>query len=102
MIDWLNLAENILWIIGCAVILATLSYASYEASTRHERFLIRLKQRAVQITLNIGAALFSAGLAATSQTLILTIAWVILCLIFLAQVVVLARQDSRDQQAPNP
>ncbi len=102
MIDWLNVAENAVWIIGCAVILATLSYAGYEASTCQEKLFARLKQRSIQIPLNLGAALFSTGLAATSETILLTILWIGLSVIFLAQAVILARQSSRDQKAPNP
>ncbi len=102
MIDWLNVAENALWIIGCAVILATLSYASYEASARQEKFFTRLKRRGIQIPLNLGAALFSTGLAATSESILLTILWIGLSAVFLAQAIILARLSSRDQKAPNP
>ena len=37
MIDWFNLAANSLWILGCAIALAVLSYASWQASLRREK-----------------------------------------------------------------
>jgi len=37
MIDWFNLGAKAQWVIGCAVVLATLNYASGEASLFRQR-----------------------------------------------------------------
>ena len=88
MIDWVNLAANSLWILGCAVALSTLSYASWEASLLEERFVTRLKLPAYQVALNSAGFLFSAGLAATSDTTLEIFLWLILTVVFLAQIIV--------------
>ena len=88
MINWVNLAANSLWILGCAVALATLSYASWEASVLEERFVARLKLPAYQVALNLAGFLFSAGLAATSDTTLKIILWLILTVVFLGQMIV--------------
>jgi hypothetical protein len=87
MIDWANLAANALWILGCAVALATLSYASWEASAYHEKFSLRLKRPGIQAALNLGGFLFASGLAATSDSTLEIILWLVLVVAFLAQVV---------------
>jgi hypothetical protein len=86
MINWAGLASNALWIMGCALGLATLSYASWQASVHGEKFTARLKQIPIQISLNTAGLLFSAGLAATSNTTLETILWVGLALAFAVQV----------------
>ena len=53
MIDWYNLFANALWIIALAVALATLSYASWEASLLHEKLRLRLRQAKYQIALDL-------------------------------------------------
>jgi hypothetical protein len=75
MIDWLNLIFNALWLAGCALALATLSIANWDARERGLRLRDRLKQPRVQAALTIAAVLFGAGMAATSQTLLERIAW---------------------------
>ena len=87
MIDWYNLATNSLWILGCAVALATLSYASWEASIKKEKFTTRLKKPSYQIALSLAGFLFSAGLAGTSDSTLEVILWSILGLAFLVQLV---------------
>lgn len=89
MIDWSGLASNALWILGCAIGLATLSYASWQASVYGEKFTARLKQVPIQISLNIAGLLFSAGLAATSDATLETILWIGLAVAFAVQVILL-------------
>jgi hypothetical protein len=89
MIDWGNLASNALWIVGLAVGLATLSYASWQASLHNEKFRQRLKHIPIQIALNLAGLLFSAGLAATSDTTLEIALWSVLALAFVAQVIFL-------------
>lgn len=87
MIDWANLAANALWILGCATALATLSYASWEASVLSDNFINRLKLHSYQIALNLAGFLFSAGLAWTSDTTLEIVLWSILTVAFFAQMV---------------
>jgi hypothetical protein len=85
MINWANLAANSLWILGCAVALATISYASWEASVLEERFINMLKLSSYQLALNLAGLLFSAGLATTSDTTLEIILWTILAVAFFIQ-----------------
>lgn len=87
MIDWANLAANALWIVGCAIALATISYASWEASEVKDKFIDRLKKNSYQIALNLAGFLFSAGLAWTSDTTLEIVLWAILTVAFFAQMV---------------
>jgi mannose/fructose/N-acetylgalactosamine-specific phosphotransferase system component IIC len=86
MIDWYNLLTNALWISGVAIILATLSYSSWLASTKKEKFiqLINLSHP-IQIMLNIGGLLCSLGLAATTEILWQRILWIFLIIGFFVQ-----------------
>ena len=87
MIDWYNLAANSLWILGCAVALATLSYASWEASLLKEKFTTRVKRPSYQMALSLAGFLFCAGLAGTSDSTLEILLWSILALAFLVQMV---------------
>jgi hypothetical protein len=87
MIDWGNLAANALWILGCALALGTLSFASWEASLYKEKITTRLRRPALQFALNLAGLLFCLGLAATEKRLIVTILWLVLGVLFLAQLV---------------
>jgi hypothetical protein len=78
MIDWFNVAGNALWILGCAIALAALSYASWEASLSGEKFLTRLRRPAVLASLYLAGLLFSLGLAATSGRSLETVLWLAL------------------------
>lgn len=82
MIDWKNLAANALWILGCAIALATMSYASWEASQYHEKMGARLKRPAYQACLNLAGLLFCLGLAATSGVLLQRAIWLVLAAAF--------------------
>jgi presenilin-like A22 family membrane protease len=88
MIDWINLASNALWIVGLALALATFSYASWEASLRHQKLRERLRLPAVQFPLDLAGVLFCAGLAATSGRLYEVVLWVILGIAFAVQAVI--------------
>ena len=86
MIDWFNLFANALWIIALAVAVATLSYASWEASMLHEKMRLRLRQTKYQIALDVAGVLGCAGLAATSNRTWEIVLWAILGVLFAAQV----------------
>lgn len=87
MIDWGNLAANALWILGCALALGSFSFASWEASLYKEKITARLRRPALQFALNLAGLLFCLGLAATETRLIVTILWLVLGVLFLAQLV---------------
>ncbi len=88
MINWGNLAANAAWIVGCAIALAALSYASYEAAESGEKFSVRLQQRGDQIVLGLAGLLFCLGLAATSGNNLLAIVWLALAVTFLTMGVI--------------
>lgn len=100
MINWTNLAANAVWILGCAVILATLSYASWEASTLRERIGARLGRPSYQVAINLGVFLFTMGLAATADGWFARIVWIILALLSLFFVIQAARQAKREPKIP--
>lgn len=82
MIDWIGVGSNVLWILGCAIGLATLSYASWEASVYEEKFTARLMRPPILGSLYLAGLLFSLGLAATSDSTIEKILWLILAIAF--------------------
>jgi hypothetical protein len=84
MIDWINLGTNALWILGCILILATVSYTSWQSAIKHERFLQQLKQPPNMFTLHLGGVLFCLGLASTSDTWLRAVIWIALALAFAA------------------
>jgi hypothetical protein len=98
MIDWLNLAFNALWIIACALALATLSYASWQASITKQRTLALLKKTDYTLSLNIAGLLFCAGLAGTSTSTLEIVLWAVLGVLFAVQVVLLAFNKDRSAQ----
>lgn len=87
MIDWINLGTNALWILGCILILATVSYASWQSALKQEKFLQQLKQPSILFTLNLGGVFFCLGLAATSDTWVRAIVWIFLALAFVVQAI---------------
>jgi hypothetical protein len=82
MLDWGNLAANAAWIVGCALALAALSYASWEAAERGGKFSDRLQQRGYQLVLYLAGLLVCLGLAAMSDVKLLAIAWLALAIAF--------------------
>jgi len=98
MIDWLNLAANALWISACSIALATLSYASWEASVKKDRFLHRLSRPGYQIALGLAGFLFCLGLAGTSDSLIKILIWGLLaagCIGLMVLAYIQLRKESR-------
>jgi hypothetical protein len=93
MIDWINVASNAVWILGCAIALAALSYASWEASLYHEKLATRLKRPSILAALYLGGLLVSLGMAATAGSLLEIILWLLLALLFGAQLVRLRRSQ---------
>jgi len=100
VIDWANLAANGLWILGCAIILATLSYASWEASTLSEKLGARIGRPSYQMALSLGTLLFTAGLAAAGGGVFTRIIWGVLALLSLGSLILAARQARRESKLP--
>jgi hypothetical protein len=91
MIDWSGLAANSLWILGCALALATFSYASWQASMNSSKLSALLRQTPMQAGFNLAGSMFSAGLALTSGPGWKMILWAALGVIFLVQLILNAR-----------
>jgi hypothetical protein len=85
MINWLNLLANTFWILGCALALTTLSYASWQASGKNEKMRMVLSSPTYKISLYAAGALFGIGLAATSDRIWEIILWTILAILFIIQ-----------------
>lgn len=88
MIDWYNLITNAVWIIGCSSVLATLSYSSWEASMGKRSFKEIIRQYKIQVSLNVGGALFALGLAGTTEITWQKILWAIISMGFLIQIII--------------
>jgi hypothetical protein len=86
MIDWYNLLMNALWILACALALAAVSYASWQASVLGEKFRVVLGKSGIQQALNAAGLLFCAGLAGTSDVLWQRLLWILLALGFALQI----------------
>jgi len=67
MIDLWGVFSNFLWILGLAVLLATWSYAHYEARMSHKKVSEKLDELGYALSLDGGLLLFCAGLAATEH-----------------------------------
>ncbi len=91
MIDWFNLGANALWVMGCAVVLATLSYTSWEANLSRHKLAERLKQRSTLLSLNLGGLLICLGAALTRGEWWWIVLWGLTGLAFLIQVVLILR-----------
>jgi hypothetical protein len=85
MINWLNLIANSFWILGCALALATVSYASWQASVEDTKMRMVLSSPGYKISLYTAGAIFSIGLAATSDRIWEIILWTILAILFIIQ-----------------
>lgn len=67
MIDIWGVVANGPWVVGLAVLLATLSWAHWAAGVEDVRFRETLGRTEVRRIMDVGLALFCAGLAATSD-----------------------------------
>lgn len=96
MIDWFSVLVNSLWIIGLALALSTVSYASWQASLIRQKTWNKFKEPGYLACFSIAAVLFCAGLAGTADTLWETILWAVLGLLFLLQLIIsiLQRKNS--------
>ena len=82
MIDWLEVFSNAIWIVGCALALAVISYANWAAGVRGEKMRVALGRPRVKATLGLAGTLFCLGLAATSRTILEIVIWLALTVLF--------------------
>jgi len=78
-LDWAGLAFNGLWVLGAAVILAAFSLACYEAHRQGERLRVRLAAPGFQLSLLVGLALISLGVALIGPRWWERVLWGVLC-----------------------
>ena len=78
MLDWISLVGNTLWILGCAAALATISHASWEASSRRERFLSVVRLPGYQIALALAAISFCLGMCAVASSSSEIVLWLLI------------------------
>jgi hypothetical protein len=88
MIDWFNLAANALWILALAIVLAVVSYASWQAALNHEKIRAQLARPGYQVYFDLAAVLFCLGMAGTSRRVWEISLWSLLAVLFIAQAVV--------------
>ena len=75
MITWLGLVQHSLWIIGLAILLATISLAHSTASLRKESFLQSLSRPTYRLAIAGGTLAFGLGLMWLAGALWLRVAW---------------------------
>jgi hypothetical protein len=95
MIDIWGVAANSLWILGLAVLLATLSWSHWTASVEKVRFRLVLSRPGIQRALDLGLFLFCAGLAATGRAWWERILWGLLAAVFAVQACLVKRGVER-------
>ena len=95
MINWVNLIANSFWILGCALALATLSYASWQASVENEKMRMVLSSPAYKISLYAAGALFSIGLVTTSERMWEILLWTFIAILFAVQIGVSIHQKKK-------
>ncbi len=66
LIDWRMVGFAALWILGLAIVLSALGFASYEARPAGEKLRERLKRPGYQRAINAGLTLFCLGMAGTA------------------------------------
>jgi hypothetical protein len=95
MIDWWEVISNAIWISGCALALAVLSYANWQAGTTGQRLRDILAWKRLRLTLDIAGMLFCLGLAATSHAWLEVALWLALT----AALVIQTRHDRGRSQS---
>jgi len=99
MIDWYYLAANFLWILGIALVLATLSYARWEALKNKQKILDNLKRFPSQFRLYLAGTLISLGLTANSHKTIEIAFWLFLSALFLGQALIMLIKTIKDRKS---
>ena len=100
MIDWLEVFSNAIWIAGCALALAVVSYANWIAGLRGEKMRVALGRPRVKTALSLAGMLFCLGLAATSHTVLEVVIWLALTGLFVIQTIKDWREFRRSTRIP--
>ncbi len=87
MIDWPQVVANVVWILGAALALAVLSYASWQSNMQAKRLRDVWRQPVYQVLLRTAAALFCAGMGLTASGLLEAALWLILAGLSLASLI---------------
>ena len=85
MIDVWAVLANSLWILGAAVLLATISWAYWVANTQGDRLRTVMSLPRIQQALHGGFFLFCAGLAATSRAWWERLLWGLLAAVWMVR-----------------
>jgi hypothetical protein len=94
MIDWINVGANGLWILGCALALASFSYASWRASQEGGKLSAHLESPGTRQALYLAGLLFCVGLAILAGSLFERVLWVFLSLAFGVGLILGARRKN--------
>ncbi len=97
MIDWPLVLFSAVWIGGAALVLATLSYASWSASLRGERWRVVLQRSEYQRVLLAAACLICVGLGLTATSWLEAVLWLMLAVISAATFISLWRKARRNR-----
>lgn len=80
MIDWIALFFNSFWLVGLAILLATLSYSYWVAQATTERWRDQFEKRGFLLPAWTAVFLVTIGLAGTADTWWETALWLIFML----------------------
>jgi hypothetical protein len=97
MIDWPLVLFGAIWISGAALGLATLSYASWQASVRGEHLRAVLQRSHYQRALLVAACLICVGLGLTATSPLETALWIVLAIVSAATFISLWRTARRNR-----
>ncbi len=82
MINWPSVAFNGLWVIGCAVILAALSYTNWLAHVRGTRARQLLGSSTFQLPFTVGLGLIALGLFFLGRGWLEHVLWAVFVVLF--------------------
>lgn len=85
--DWREVFTNAIWIVGCALALATVSYEDWLADQRHEKLRAQFARPRPRLAVELSLTLFCLGLAATATAAIAIIIWISLTFWSAAQLI---------------
>lgn len=85
MLNIWSIIFNFLWVFGLSVLLATWSYAYYQAHLQKRNVRDILDELGYALTLDAGLLIFIAGLASTEDRWWARLLWVILGLVVLVE-----------------
>jgi hypothetical protein len=93
LIDVWQVASNALWVLGLSVLLATWSFARYEAHMAGVKTREKFAELGYALVLNAGLLLFIAGMAATERRWWARGLWVLLGIGIVVDSVLRVRQE---------